>query len=70
MKKAENSIKRGGYMQYSVVIPDTIAMQLEKRSENVSRQFAEALAVQKYRMLKLEESGYAAGKIITFLQRY
>ncbi|HHC25117.1 MAG TPA: hypothetical protein ENK58_06860 [Desulfobacterales bacterium] len=36
-------------MAYPVVIPDAIAMQLERRSGNVSRQFTEALAVQKYR---------------------
>ncbi len=36
-------------MEYSVIIPDTIAMQLERRSGNVSQQFREALAVQKYR---------------------
>lgn len=36
-------------MEYSVIIPDRIARQLERRSENVSQQFREALAVQKYR---------------------
>ncbi len=55
-------------MQYSVIIPDTIAMQLERRSGNVSRQFAEALAVQKYR--SREFTAFQVGEMLGHRSRW
>ncbi len=55
-------------MEYSVIIPDTIAMQLERRSENVSRQFTEALAIQKYRTR--EYTAFQVGKLLGHTSRW
>ncbi len=55
-------------MQYSVIIPDTIAMQLERRPGNVSRQFTEALAVQKYRIR--EFTAFQVGELLGHASRW
>jgi hypothetical protein len=55
-------------MEYSVVIPDRIARQLERHPQNVSQQFREALAVQKYRSREL--TAFQVGEMLGHRSRW
>lgn len=63
-----NIQKGDGIMEYSVVIPDRIAMQLENCPDNVSQQFREALAVQKYRTR--EFTAFQVGEMLGHTSRW
>ncbi|QTA89678.1 UPF0175 family protein [Desulfonema magnum] len=54
--------------EYSVIIPDRMARQSERHSENVSQQFGEALAIQKYRTR--EFTAFQIGEMLGHTSRW